>query len=127
MIRFFFSNNRSVGRVRASSFKSTISAEQHQERSREVEVPVPMVAFSVAMVRDSCIDLQQYILNTRHQLRSELLLWKSGDRESVQFDADAHSNAFDHHVDALQELRTNFPVKFHRLMHFLYIQGRQVL
>ncbi|KAJ2936205.1 hypothetical protein H1R20_g889, partial [Candolleomyces eurysporus] len=96
---------RSVGQTRRSSFKSSISEEENRARSEEKEIPIPMLAFSATM------------------LRAELLLWKFGTRQTVKFDADQHSTTYDHHVSALEELKGRFPVKFHHLMHFLYVQG----
>ncbi|KAJ2920477.1 hypothetical protein H1R20_g16617, partial [Candolleomyces eurysporus] len=106
MIQFFFADNRSIGQRQASSFKSTFTEEKHKARSKEKEVLIAMVAFSAAM------------------LWAELLLWKSGSHSNAPFDADTYSTAYKHHAEALRKLQSNFPVWFHNLMHFLYVEGR---
>ncbi|RXW20302.1 hypothetical protein EST38_g5563 [Candolleomyces aberdarensis] len=109
MIQFFFKDSRAVGRSRSQNFVSSFTEEEDMTRSAEKEIPIAMLAFSAAM------------------LRSELLLWKLGSRQTVKFDADQHSTTYDHHVSALGELKQRFPVKFHRLMHFLHTQASSTL
>ncbi|KAJ3541668.1 hypothetical protein NMY22_g3800 [Coprinellus aureogranulatus] len=105
MIHFFFKDHRSVGQVWSGKFESSILPEQDENASAEKEVPIPMVAFSTAM------------------LRAELSLWKFDRRETGKFDADQHYTVYEHHVEALTSLKRRWPMRFHQLMAFLYTQA----
>ncbi|KAJ3532151.1 hypothetical protein NMY22_g7860 [Coprinellus aureogranulatus] len=105
MLQFFFKCHKSIGQSRNQSFTSSISANTDEVASKEQEVPIPMLAFCVTM------------------LRAELSLWKFGRRESSKFDADQHYTVYEHHVGALNVLKSTWPVRFHELMAFLYVQA----
>jgi hypothetical protein len=59
------------------------------------------------------------------KLRAELKLWDRGTRVAIKFDADAHSTTSDHHVEVLIQLRAKSLLKFHRLVYYLYEEGKQ--
>lgn len=97
MLKWFFEDPKSVGRVRSGDFVSSIP-----EAEESKEIPIPMLAFVATM------------------LRAELSLWKFGRRETTKFDADQHYTVYKHHLDVLHSLQTTYPTRFHRLMVLLY-------
>lgn len=126
MVQFFFTGPKSVGQRHHEMFKSTIRADKDQAASEEKELPIPMVAVSAAMVSPLFHFVAGIVgsqLLPPFQLRAELSLWKFDRRDSAKFDADQHYSAYEHHVKALKVLQEKFPMRFHRLMAFLYTQA----
>ncbi|TEB31127.1 hypothetical protein FA13DRAFT_1774501 [Coprinellus micaceus] len=105
VLQSFFRDSKCIGQIFSTSFTSSIQ-EDDDVRSWEPEIPIPMLALSVAM------------------LHAEISLWKYGRREMVKFDADSHFTAYDHHVKFLENLRNKYLPKYHRLMAYLYTQAR---
>ncbi|RXW12653.1 hypothetical protein EST38_g13201 [Candolleomyces aberdarensis] len=108
LIQWFFEDRKSLGQQNPKKFTSSFSEEADPERSREKEIPIPMLAFATTM------------------LRVELKLWDRGTRLSIKFDADAYSTVYNHHVDVLNQLREKSLTKFHWLVAYLYDMGIKV-
>ncbi|KAF9458064.1 hypothetical protein BDZ94DRAFT_148587 [Collybia nuda] len=73
-------------------------------RSKEHEVPIPMVAFAVTMVR------------------AALLHWQTGNFVDMKFNADEHVNTYKYHLQVLEMMKEKPETrkKFHRMMSNLY-------
>ncbi|KAF8808313.1 hypothetical protein BYT27DRAFT_7337818 [Phlegmacium glaucopus] len=84
VLQWFFKDKSSIGRHNASHLKSSMP--DHAEHSKELEIPVAMLAFSVTML---------YV---------ELLDWRTGKQVRSKFNADELVSTYQHHVNVINAI-----------------------
>ncbi|KAI9433657.1 hypothetical protein H4582DRAFT_2060850 [Lactarius indigo] len=97
-VAWFFKDAASVGNRLLNSGSLTSSLPDDPVKSKELEIPAPMLACTVTLVR------------------AELVLWKTGPRnKKPKFNADEHVGIYDSHMTIINTLAAS-PRKYHCLM-----------
>ncbi|KAH9046219.1 hypothetical protein EDB84DRAFT_1575956 [Lactarius hengduanensis] len=97
-VAWFFKDAASVGNRLLNNNSLTSSLPDDPVKSKELEIPAPMLACAVALVR------------------AELVLWKTGPRtKKPKFNADEHVGIYDSHMTIINTLAAS-PRKYHCLM-----------
>ncbi|KAH9036991.1 hypothetical protein EDB85DRAFT_2142784 [Lactarius pseudohatsudake] len=97
-VAWFFKDATSVGNRLLNNGSLTSSLPDDPVKSKELEIPAPMLACTVALVR------------------AELVLWKAGPRhKKPKFNADEHVGIYDSHMTIIGTLAAS-PRKYHCLM-----------
>ncbi|KAH9021257.1 hypothetical protein EDB85DRAFT_1895787 [Lactarius pseudohatsudake] len=97
-VAWFFKDAASVGNRLLNNNSLTSSLPDDPVKSKELEIPAPMLACAVALVR------------------AELVLWKTGPHtKKLKFNADEHVGIYDSHMTIINTLAVS-PRKYHCLM-----------
>ncbi|KAI9446283.1 hypothetical protein H4582DRAFT_2052358 [Lactarius indigo] len=97
-VAWFFKDAVSVGNCLLNNSSLTSSLPDDPVKSKELEIPAPMLACTVTLVH------------------AELVLWKTGPRnKKPKFNADKHVGIYDSHMTIINTLAAS-PRKYHCLM-----------